>query len=92
MITVNKIENGKSYSSSRLHVEITNDARFFTVWDVIADKPFATITRPLTYDRKGSWEVANTDGLVYCKTTNPRNAFMWAMLDHKAKIADGRIS
>jgi hypothetical protein len=91
MITVNKIDNGLDYASSRLHVEITNDARFFTVYDVIADKPFATITRPMVLDRNGRWECATTDGKVFARAYGQRHAFNMCNMQLKAMIKSGQV-
>jgi hypothetical protein len=70
-----------SSSNSYLSVNIDNRERFFTVYNVLTDKPVATITRPMVLDRKGKWEAHAIDGSLIAKTIGPRLAFR-AVINH----------
>lgn len=73
-IHTNAHEHGYMLSAGYFSVNIDNRERFFTVYNVLTDKPVATIIRPRAIDRKGKWEVARTDGTLIARTIGPRNA------------------
>lgn len=80
-IKTTQAEHGFFLTAGYLNVFIDNRERFFTVWNVLTDKPVATITRPMVIDRRGQWEASATDGSLISKAIGPRNAFR-AVINH----------
>ena len=93
MNTIHTIEHEHGYllqskvNGIELSVDIDRRERFFTVWNVIEDKPVATITRPRVLDRRGQWEASATDGSLISKAIGPRLAFR-AVINHLALLND----
>lgn len=72
MIKTYPVENGTLYRTEAYHVIVTNDGRWFTVYDTLG-QPRATITRPAVHGGNRKWEAHATDGTaIYLTGAGPR--------------------
>lgn len=65
--------NGFVLAYNTLTVEITNDNRFFTIYD--GDKPVGTIIRPSVIGGERRWNVYRADGSFITGGVGPRYCF-----------------
>lgn len=82
-IAATEIPNGWLYRSACFYVEVTNDARFFTIRDNF-NEPVGTITRPSVMGGNRLWESHLPNGDA-CTTSavGPRSAFRSFVMAYK---------
>jgi hypothetical protein len=79
------IENGNRFAvEDTCHVDVTNDQRFFTIYDKYWE-PIGTITRPLVTGGNRFWESHLPNGETCTKTAvGPRSAFRSFLIAYRA--------
>lgn len=78
------IPNGHRYICDGFVVEITNDQRFFTIYDDY-NEPCGTITRPLVQDKQQRWASHLPDGKAATTTAvGPKSAFRSFIMGYRS--------